>query len=133
MKKVRTFLWSAALLTVLTPRSFSWAQTGTVTPPPSSGGGGQIITLDNPFKKGGNSLYDFIKTVITDIILPLGGVIVVVMLIYSGFLFVTARGNTSQLTKARQNFLYVVIGTAVLLGSWVIATVIENTINQLKG
>lgn len=96
----------------------------------------QNIKLPNPFKcnqaAGGCTLYGFIQTLINDILLPLGGVVVVVMLIYAGFLFVTAGGNEAQLKRARSNFLWVVVGTAILLGAWVIAKVIENTVKQLR-
>lgn len=89
------------------------------------------IEIPNPLKNGTDSLYGFIKDVINNILLPVGGVIVVIMIIYSGFMFVTARGNEAKLATAKKNFLFVAIGTAVLLGAWVIATVIENTIKQL--
>lgn len=95
--------------------------------------GGPIIV--NPFNCGGVTpcnIFTLLKAIIDRIILPIGGVLAVLAFIYSGFLYVTAQGNDTKLAKAHRALLYTVIGTAVLLGSWVIANVIENTINSLR-
>src|SRR3989344_8110183 len=81
------------------------------------------ITLDNPFSIG-NSLFALMKAVVDKIILPIGGILAVLAFIYSGFLYVTAQGNESKLATAHKALLYTAIGTAVLLGSWVLANVI---------
>lgn len=99
---------------------------------PTDGTTDVVVKLDNPFAKGGDSLFDFLKTIINDILLPIGGVLAVLAFIYSGFLYVTAQGNEGKLATAHKALLYTSIGTAVLLGSWVIAQVIETTVNQLK-
>ncbi len=79
-----------------------------------------------------NDLYDFIKTIINEILIPIGGVIAVLMIMYAGFLYVTARGNQAQITKAHEALLYSAIGAAILLGAWVIAGAIEGTVKQLQ-
>jgi len=84
----------------------------------------------NPLK-GSNNLYEFIKNVVDNVVLPIGGVVAVLAIIYSGYLFVTAVGNEEKLKTAKMTLWYSVIGTAILLGAWVIATGIEATINQL--
>lgn len=89
------------------------------------------INLKNPFS-GGDSLFALLEKVIDDILLPIGGVLAVLAFIFSGFLYVTAQGNETKLATAHKALLYTSIGTAVLLGSWVIAKVIENTINKLR-
>ena len=53
-------------------------------------------------------------------------------IIYSGFLFVFARGNDEKLKTAKDALFYSIIGAAVLLGSWAIAEMIASTINTLK-
>ena len=89
------------------------------------------IVIKNPFA-GGNSLEDFIKKVINDIVLPIGGVIAVLMIMYAGFLFVTAGGEPAKITKAKDALLYAAIGAAILLGAWVISEAIGGTIKELK-
>lgn len=106
-------------------------------PPGGSAPVGPTIqyTLDNPFNCGGVSpctLFTFLEMVISRIILPIGGILAVLAFIYSGFLYVTAQGDAKKITTAHHALLYTAIGTAVLLGAWVIAKVIENTINQLR-
>ncbi len=89
------------------------------------------IKIKNPFS-GGNDLYSFIKTIINEILIPIGGVVAVLMIMYAGFLYVTARGNPAQISKAHDALLYGAIGAAILLGAWVIAGAIEGTVNELK-
>ena len=125
MKKIFTNLFfKIAIFTFSVFPYIVGAQGSGVNPPGS-------ITLTNPLRPGTNNIYEFIRDVINNIVLPIGGVVVVIFIIYSGFLFVTAQGNDEKLKKAKRNFLYVVIGTAILLGAWVIAVAIENTIAAL--
>lgn len=55
----------------------------------------------------------------------------VVYIIYTGFLFVKAQGNPKELEVAKKSFFNAIIGMAIILGSWAIAEVIVNTINQI--
>jgi SNF family Na+-dependent transporter len=97
----------------------------------SGGNPGVNVSLTNPFSKA-NSLFQLLDQVINNILLPIGGVLAVLAFIYSGFLYVMAQGKETEIAKAHRALLYTSIGTAVLLGSWALAQVIENTINQLK-
>jgi len=56
---------------------------------------------------------------------------VALAVIYSGFLFVFARGNSEKLGKAKDALLYTLIGAAILLGSWAIAEMIQATVTGL--
>jgi hypothetical protein len=53
------------------------------------------------------------------------------MIVVAGFQFVLAQGNEEALGKAKRNFMYVVLGATLILGAWVIATLIGGTVNQL--
>jgi hypothetical protein len=63
--------------------------------------------------------------------LRIGIPVVALAIIYCGFLFVFARGNSEKLTKAKSALLYTLIGAAVLLGSWAIAQLISSTVLAL--
>lgn len=90
------------------------------------------IKIVNPLAaKGVNTISDFLKLVINDLVLPIGALIAVLYIMYAGFLMVTARGDEGQLKDAKAAFTHAAIGTAILLGSWVIAEVIQNTVNSL--
>ena len=56
---------------------------------------------------------------------------IVIAFIYSGFLFVSAQGNDTKLTDAKNILWYSIIGTFILLGSWGFAQIIEQTISTL--
>lgn len=92
--------------------------------------GGKPCSVLNPIKV--TSICGVLKTGF-NALLPLAVAVGVVFIIWSGFLFVLAQGNPKQLTKARQNFYYTIIGLAVVLGAWVIAEVIAATINAIGG
>ncbi len=57
--------------------------------------------------------------------------IITLFFVYSGFLFIKAQGNDGELTTAKKNFVYVVLGSLLILGAWVIATLIGGTVSQL--
>lgn len=52
--------------------------------------------------------------------------------IYSGFMFVEARGDTKKLEVARKNFLYVIIGALIIFAAWTIATVLKGTVDNIS-
>ena len=79
-----------------------------------------------------SSFSKFIEEVI-QIVLRIGIPIASLAIIYSGFLFITAQGSDDKLTEARKALTWSLIGTAVLLGSWVLAGAIGSTITALKG
>src|SRR3990167_9527820 len=93
-------------------------------------GGSNITTkIDNPLSA--DSLFCFLKDVL-DVFLTVGIIIAVLFMVYAGFLFVTAQGNTAQLTTAKKAFLGAVIGTAIIMGVWVIAKAIVGTVNAIR-
>lgn len=63
--------------------------------------------------------------------LKIGIPVIALAIIYSGFLFVFARGNSEKLGKAKDTLLYTLIGAAILLGSWAIAEMINVTVTGL--
>lgn len=144
----QTFLASLLSFTILATLGTGvvWAQTGPFNDPGGQGGRSEDIDnpsqdidnpsggidIPNPFSKSGDSLFTLLETIIQEILLPIGGVLAVLAFIYSGFLYVTAQGNASKIETAHKALLYTAIGTAVLLGSWIIANVIENTISKLR-
>jgi hypothetical protein len=64
-------------------------------------------------------------------VVGLGTIALTIMLVYVGFLFVAARGNSEKVSQARQMLLYVVIGGLLILGAQGLETVIQSTIQAL--
>lgn len=86
--------------------------------------------LDNPLSENYSSIPQFISgalKVMVMVALP----IITLFMVYSGFLFVLAQGNQEQLSKAKTNFVYVVIGAILILGAWVFASLLGGTISEL--
>lgn len=46
------------------------------------------------------------------------GMIAIIMIIYSGFVWMTARGNEAQVTKAKENLFQVIIGLIFIIGGY---------------
>ena len=85
-------------------------------------------TITNPISP--NNINDFIKIILQGVI-KIGIPVVALAIIYSGFLFVAAQGNSEKLKTAKKALLYSLVGAAILLGSWAIAQVISNTVLAL--
>ena len=107
-------------------------QDGNTAPPPGSEleGGTPFTGLENPIPAV-TSIGGLVEKIL-DIVLIIGVPIIAFFIIYSGFLFVVARGNPEGLEKAKTTFIYTLIGGALLLGAWVLAQGIADTINSLK-
>ncbi|MFA6076500.1 MAG: pilin [Candidatus Paceibacterota bacterium] len=90
-----------------------------------------IGKICNPLgTKGVASIPAFIQKLLEGV-LQIGIPIVALAIIYCGFLFVAARGNSEKLGKAKDALLYTLIGAAILLGSWAIAQMISATVTGL--
>jgi hypothetical protein len=98
-----------------------FADTGGCNP---EGGG-----LTNPLK---SCTFAGLVENIAKLAAQIGIPIAAIFIIYSGILFVTARGSEDKLNKAKTNFWWAIIGTAILLGAWVIAGAISTTIKGLE-
>lgn len=105
---------------------FSFAENSTtVTPPPAVG----TTKIKNPLKY--ETIEELLKLIVEGI-LKLAIPIIALAIIYSGFLFVTSLGNPGKLEKAKDAFLYTVIGAAILLGSWGLAQLIAESIGIIS-
>lgn len=102
---------------------------GSGNPPPSSVTGPSISLL-NPLGAGTSIpklLDDLLQFVIT-----IGTIVVVLMVIYIGFLFVAAQGNKDKLQKTREMLLWTLVGALVLLGAKAIALGIQATVAAIS-
>lgn len=88
-------------------------------------------SLQNPLGENGDiDIIAFLQklfNVMVKIALPF----LILFAIYSGFMFVEARGNTDKLEVAKKNFLYVIIGAFIIFGAWMIATVLKGTVDDI--
>ena len=85
--------------------------------------------LINPLKF--KSILDLL-TALLNVIVQVGIPLIALAIVYSGFLFVKAQGNDSQLSEAKKTLYWTIIGAAIVLGALVISQVINTTVTNLK-
>ena len=88
--------------------------------------------LDNPLKPEFSTIPTFIAgalKVLVIVALP----VIALFIVVAGFMYIAARGNPGKISEAHKNFVYVLIGALLILGAWVIATLIGGTVTQLVG
>lgn len=88
---------------------------------------GEIV---NPFKF--RTVQELLQSILS-IVVKIGTPIAAFFIILAGFQYVMAAGNETAIAKAHQTFLGALIGTAILLGAQVIATLLANTATQIVG
>lgn len=118
-------LINAALLALIVPSTVfaDELDPGPVGPGASNG-------LVNPLN-GVDTLPEFLRAILGGVI-QIGTIILIMMLVYVGFLFVAARGNSEKLQTAKSALVWTVIGGLILLGAQAIQLVIEGTVNSLR-
>jgi hypothetical protein len=103
--------------------------------PPGTPGGGSPNTvgtgLQNPLKNI-NSLGELVNAILAAVV-KIGGIVLVLALVYVGFLFVAAQGNEEKIRNARSALMWTVIGGLILLGATAISAVITATVGGLTG
>ncbi len=86
------------------------------------------VEIENPISI--NSIPELIQKVFEGL-LKIGIPLLVVMIVYSGWLYLFARGNPGEIKKAHDMFLYTLIGGAILLAAWALAQLIHSTLIDL--
>ncbi len=122
----------------------------------TQGGGGSVNTQggggSSVGTQGGQQGANKLPSVATDLMNPLGNTtiqqfflniikvllvfavpIIVFFIIYAGFQYVTARGNTEKISKATSALTWALVGGVIILGAELILQVIQGTVNQITG
>ncbi|MES2470726.1 MAG: TrbC/VirB2 family protein [Patescibacteria group bacterium] len=82
--------------------------------------------LQNPLKS------DSIEELMVDIVsvaIKIGVIIAFLALLWVGFQFIVAQGNSDKISDARKHFFYVIIGIAILFGAEIIVQIIKATLS----
>lgn len=86
--------------------------------------------LVNPLGDDTSTLNDLLAKIL-NVVVQIGVVVLTMMLVYCGFLFVTAQGNPENLSKARSALIWTIIGGFLVLGASVIAEAVKSTVEAL--
>ena len=125
---LNSFLTIILLSSVVLVPSYAFAQPAT-TPAPTTGPVVMSITLQNPLGTT-STLPAFITSVMKGIVQLLTPVIVI-MFLWTGFLFVKAQGKAEELTAAKKSLTYTIIGAALVLGASGFALILQATFTNL--
>jgi hypothetical protein len=126
VKNIKNIFWTIAVFVISTfPLHLLADHDATHRDTPTDPG-----SIGNPLKPEFSSIYAFVEEIVR-IAGQIGFYIAIFFIVYSGFLFVKARGNDQELEKAKKTLTWTLVGTAVLLGAWIFALAIKTTINSL--
>jgi len=87
------------------------------------------VKLKNPLKVG--SIQELLSAIL-GVVIVIATPIVVFFIIYAGFFYVTARGNTQQVQQATTALTYAIIGGLLILGSFALAEVLKGVVDSFR-
>lgn len=70
----------------------------------------------------------FIKNVVNEFILPTVGVLFIIMLLIGGILYITSRGNQTQVDRAKKTLTAAIIGLLIIILSYTLIAVFTKII-----
>ena len=117
MKITKTMLAVAAVVAVLTPVLVLAVTLPTPTPP-TSGQALTLVEIENLIKR------------IAQFLIIVSVIIAVIFIIWGGVMYMAARGNEEQATKAKSTIFNGIIGAAVVLGVGVILQTLAGLITR---
>jgi hypothetical protein len=88
--------------------------------------------IQNPLNAAYSSIPEFISGFLK-VMVMIGLPVVGLYTLLAGFQFISAQGNPNKIGDAKRNFMFVIIGAALILGAWVLATLIGNTVSNVVG
>ena len=89
------------------------------------------LSLQNPLAGTIDTIPQLFQKIV-EIIIKIGIPLVAMAIVYSGLLFVTARGSDEQLKKAKNAFTFAIIGGLILLTSWLVAEAIRDALTSFN-
>lgn len=130
-KTWRQFI-SVAIITVLALTFFSTALTASAQSAlaPTSGGSAFTSAGDDIVGTGQGDARAFVTNILRWALTFLG-LICVIMIIYGGFLYITAAGEEDKAKKGRTIILYCVIGIAIIAASYAIVNTVLSGVTAV--
>lgn len=92
---------------------------------PSQNGLSINLEFKNPLHQTASDIPSFVAVVlkaVAKLLFP----VVVIMILYSGFLFVIARGNIEKIGDAKKALTYAIVGAAIVLGAYGLAQLVQG-------
>lgn len=89
----------------------------------------EAVELLNPLGET-DTLTEFIANLL-ELVVMIVFPIIVLFIVYIGFLFIAAQGNAEKLTAAKKYLLWAIVGALLVLGAQALSFAIQATVDQL--
>lgn len=96
---------------------------------PSTEGTENPEALINPLAF--DNFVDFLSAILA-VVMVIAVPIIIFFLVYAGFLYVTAQGNSEQVGKATRALTYAIIGGLIILGAEALSVIIQNIVGEFS-
>ena len=94
-------------------------------------GGALIGSTENPTRIGGEAVtLEQTAATLIRAVLGLTGIIALIIIIYAGFLYLTASGKPEQIKKAQGMLVYAAIGLVLIFGAYTLASYVTRQLEQ---
>jgi len=136
MKTLITFFFSLvlALPVVALAQEPSVLPNDFVGPPTAAQSQAAGARLSNPLNGADGEIDDvgaLFDDILSNIIIPLTLAVGVLFIVLAGLKFVTATGNGTKITEAKQNLQYTLIGVAVVLSAEILLDILLSTLKEI--
>ena len=130
--RIATIKFTFFQITLMGFGLFAYAQSTPINPggdqtPVNPGGSG--AGLHNPL--GNKDLAEFLQDIL-EVVMVFAIPLIVFMILYAGFMYVTAQGDAKKVGDAHKALLYAVIGGVIIIGANVILAVIQGTVDAFR-
>lgn len=78
-----------------------------------------------------DNFVDFLSAILA-VVMVIAVPIIIFFLVYAGFLYVTAQGNSEQVSKATRALTYAIIGGLIILGAEALSVIIQNIVGEFS-
>jgi len=86
-------------------------------------------TLNNPFGGANTSITDLLYALV-NVLLVFAVPVIVVCVIFAGFMYVTAQGNPEKVKTASRALLYALIGAVIIVGAYAIIAIVQSIVAE---
>ena len=132
MKNLKSKVAAALMVAALTLPFVASAQ-GTTNPPPFTNALAQTQVVGNQAGIASSTPLPVLIGNIVNVVLGFLGIVFLVLLLYAGFLWMTAQGEEKPVTKAKDIIKQSIIGLIVIVAAFAISNFVLTSLIRVSG